>query len=258
MNTNERIYDKIRALLAKAESTDYPDEAAIYTAKAQELIATHAIDMALLEEREGRGEIITRIIDIARPYPKEKYLLLSGVARANNCRAILGVDLDEAMQRIEAGSFDSSKGKLATVIGYKSDLDAVELLFTSLLVQAVNEMLNHGMQINEWGENRTKSFRRSFLYQFAWRVGDRLAEATEAVRDGAAVSHGAALLPVLASRADAVDDALKERFPNTSTLRTSVTNIDGVVAGDAAGQRADIGSSRLQGDRRAISSNRQR
>ena len=141
--------------------------------------------MALLQEREGKGHVVTRILNIARPYPKEKYLLLSGVARANNCRAILGVDLDEAMQRIEEGSLDSSKGKLATVIGYESDLDAVELLFASLLVQAVNEMLGYGVQINEWGENRTKSFRRSFLYQFAWRVGDRLTEAAEAVRDEA-------------------------------------------------------------------------
>lgn len=254
MNHNERIYDKIRALLAKAESTDYPDEAAIFTAKAQELIATHAIDMALLEEREGRGQVITRIINIARPYPKEKYLLLSGVARANNCRAILGVDLDEAMQRIEEGTFDSSKGKLATVIGYESDLEAVELLFASLLVQAVNEMLGHGVQVNQWGENRTKSFRRSFLYQFAWRVGDRLSEAATAVRDEATESHGEALLPVLASRADAVDEAVKERFPNTTSLRTSVTNYAGVAAGDAAGRRADIGTTRLRGDGTPISS----
>lgn len=258
MNNHERIYDKIRALLAKAESTEYPDEAAIYTAKAQELIATHAIDMALLQEHDGKGQVVTRILNIARPYPKEKYLLLSGVARANNCRAILGVDLDEAMQRIEEGSLDSSKGKLATVIGYESDLDAVELLFASLLVQAVNEMFGYGVQINEWGENRTKSFRRSFLYQFAWRVGDRLAEAAESVRDEAAESHGPALLPVLASRADAVDEALKERFPNTSTLRTSVTNRHGVAAGDAAGKRADIGSTRLRGSEKAIPSHSQR
>ena len=258
MNHNERIYDKIRALLAKAESTNYPDEAAVYTAKAQELIATHAIDIALLEEREGRGDVITRIIDIARPYPKEKYLLLSGVARANNCRAILGVDLGEAMQRIEEGSFDSSKGKLATVIGYESDIEAVELVFTSLLVQAVNEMLGHGVQINQWGENRTKSFRRSFLYQYAWRVADRLQEATETVREEAADSHGTALLPVLADRADAVDAALKEKFPNTSTLRTSVSNIDGVAAGDAAGKRADIGSTRLRSQQKTIGSRSQR
>ena len=69
MNNHERIYDKIRALLAKAESTEYPDEAAVYTAKAQELIATHAIDMALLQEREGKGHVVTRILNIARPYP---------------------------------------------------------------------------------------------------------------------------------------------------------------------------------------------
>ena len=180
---------------------------------------------------------------------RDRYLLLSGVARANNCRAILGIELDVFEQRLSDGSFDPSKDKLATVVGYESDIAAVELLFTSLLVQGVNEMLDHGVQVNGWGENRTKSFRRSFLYQFAWRVGDRLAETSEVARDDAAVTHGAALLPVLANRADAVDSEVKERFPHTSNLRVSVSNADGVMAGDTAGRRADIGSTRVSGRR---------
>jgi len=253
MNKRERIYSKIRALLAKAESTEYPDEAAIYTAKAQELIALHAIDMALLEAKEGRGSIVTRIIEVPSPYPKEKYVLLSGVARANNCRAILGLEVATLRQLVDEGAFDSKKS-FATLVGYETDLDAVEMLFTSLLIQAVNEMLSHGIQINEWGENRTKSFRRSFLYQFAWTVGDRLAETTQLAREDAASSHGTDLLPVLASRVEAVDSAVKQRFPHTSTLRTSVSNYAGVLAGDAAGQRADIGSQRLRGNQPSISS----
>ena len=205
--------------------------------------------MALLQERDGKGNIITRIVEVPRPYPKEKYLLLSGVARANNCRAILGIEHHEFDQRLNNGTFDPSKDKLATVVGYESDLDAVELLFTSLLVQGVNEMLGHGVQVNGWGENRTKSFRRSFLYQFAWRVGDRLLETSKIAQDDAAATHGAALLPVLANRADAVDSEVKERFPHTSNLRVSVSNADGVMAGDTAGRRADIGATRLGGRR---------
>ena len=39
-----KITERVRALLAKAESTTFPDEAEAFTAKAQELIAQHAID----------------------------------------------------------------------------------------------------------------------------------------------------------------------------------------------------------------------
>ena len=67
METNDRLLHTIRALLAKAESTDYPDEAAALTAKAQELISAHAIDLALIEERTGRGEVVTRILFIPAP-----------------------------------------------------------------------------------------------------------------------------------------------------------------------------------------------
>ncbi len=252
MESRERIYAKIRAMLAKAESTDYPEEAATYTAKAQELISRHAIDLAMLETREGRGRITTRIINVPSPYPKEKFSLLGGIARANNCRAILGLEDSEFDDRLTDGFLDDYDGRLATVIGYESDLEAVELLFTSLLIQAVNEMLSHGTKVSAWGTNRTRSFRRSFLYQFAWTVRERLEEASQVVRHEAVETHGDSLLPVLADREQEVVDEVERRFPYTTSLRLSVSNYEGVLAGDAAGRRADIGTTRLRGQQPAI------
>lgn len=246
MEPQDRILAKVRALLAKAESTEYPEESAVYTAKAQELIARHAIDLALIEARQGRGVIATRLIEIPKPYPKEKFILLGGIARANNARAILGIERDTLDRLVADRSFFDFDGRLASVVGYESDLDAIELLFTSLLVQAVNEMLAHGSQITEWGENRTRSFRRSFLYQFGWTVRERLEEVRDQTRTEATDRHGDSVLPVLANREDAVLAEVDRRFPGTSPLRTSVTNADGVIAGDFAGRRADIGSTRLQ------------
>lgn len=40
----------MRALLAKAESTEFPQEAEALTARAQEMMARHSIDLALLEQ----------------------------------------------------------------------------------------------------------------------------------------------------------------------------------------------------------------
>jgi len=252
MEERDRILEKVRALLAKAESTQYAEEAALYTAKAQELIASHAIDMALLEEREGRGRIVTRLIQIPSPYPKEKFLLLGGVARANNCRAILGLERETVMRMADDGSLFAGDGKWATVVGHESDLDLVEILFTSLLVQAVNVMLAHGTQVNAWGENRTKSFRRSFLNQFAWTIRERLEAARDTARDVATTPSGDSALPVLVRRDEAVDQDVSERFPNVTSLRTSVSNHEGVLAGHDAGQRADIGTTRMGGRRRSL------
>src|SRR5207244_1555239 len=44
---------KVRALLAQAESTSFEAEAAAFTAKAHELMARHAIDVAFVWERDG-------------------------------------------------------------------------------------------------------------------------------------------------------------------------------------------------------------
>src|SRR5262249_11766348 len=119
-----RILDKVRALLAKAESTGFAEEAEALTAKAQQLMARHSIDEALLAAREGaRDEPAGCRVGIDSPYELAKASLLDVVAGANRCRSVWAKSLG-----------------FATVIGFQPDLDAVELLYTSLLVQATSAM----------------------------------------------------------------------------------------------------------------------
>lgn len=47
--SHSRMLTRIRALLAKAEATGFPQEAEALTAKAQELMARHSVDEALLD-----------------------------------------------------------------------------------------------------------------------------------------------------------------------------------------------------------------
>ncbi len=252
---NERILLRVRALLAKAESTPYPEEAAALTAKAQELITAHAIDLALIEEQEGSGEVVTRLIFIPAPYPKEKFTLLGGVARANNARAILGLEQDELNRMVESQELFAREGRWATVVGYASDLDRIELLFTSLLVQAVNAMLAEGSQVDAWGTNRTKSFRRSFLAGYGWSVRERLEAVRAASGGGSEVSSARepSIHPVLLRREERVVAEVDRRFANASTLRMSVSNGAGARMGHAAGERADLGSPRFAGRRPELS-----
>ena len=115
-------------------------------------------------------------------------------------------------------------------------------------------MLLHGSQTDPWGGNRTKSFRRSFFNQFSCIVSNRLAEAAELTRNAVDETRSDSLLPVLANREQAVEATVQDRFPDLRSMRTSVTNIAGVTAGQAAGHRADIGSSRLRGRQAALRS----
>ena len=50
------MLSRIRALLAKAEATEYAEEAEALSARAQELMAKYSIDQALLAAESGGGD----------------------------------------------------------------------------------------------------------------------------------------------------------------------------------------------------------
>jgi hypothetical protein len=220
----DAVVTKVRALLAKAESTDYPAEAEALTAKAQELITRHAIDRALLEP-EPRDEPIARRVHPDEPYAAAKSVLLAQVASANGCAAVWTEPLG-----------------FSTVFGYRDDVDTVELLNASLLVQATRAMTAAGRLAAPGARTRSRSFRRAFLFGFAHQIGERLREASAHETAEADARAGGSLLPVLARRGEAVDDAVRTAFPGaTFGRRHSVSDGAGWSAGRAAGQIASLG-----------------
>ena len=218
---------KIRALLAKAESTTFPEEAEALSAKAQELMARHRIDRVLLDTAAGVTDgPVGRRIWLDDPYADAKAQLLGTVAHANRCQSV---------QITGVGC--------CHVIGFPTDLDVVELLHTSLLVQATTALAAAGPQRDGRGRSRTRSFRQSFLVAYSWRIGQRLADAAASVEStavGDALAGGVDLLPVLARREAQVDDAVAVAFPRLSHRRTSVSNPAGWAAGTAAADVADL------------------
>jgi hypothetical protein len=190
----ERMLSKIRALLAKAEATTYAAEAEALTAKAQDLMTRHAIDEALLRAHDDEPtEVISLRVHIPSPYPGEKTSLINHVSLTNRCKLIW-------LERYA----------IATVVGTPTDVEAVELLFTSLLVQAVRAMAEAGAS-RPGSFDRSATFRRSFLASYAVRIGERLTSAAE----GATSSYGADLVPVLQREAEAVDREFQRLFPHT-------------------------------------------
>jgi hypothetical protein len=232
----QRVLGKIRALLAKAESTEFAEEAEALSGRAQALMAKYSIDHALLAAQTGDREAPGgRRVPVDNPYESPKVSLLHEVARANRCRTVWLQDVG-----------------MVTVIGFESDLDSVEMLFTSLLVQANTAMLRSGAKQDARGRARTRAFRQSFLISYAYRIGERLSEAAdhavkeaadeiEAQRDTPATT-GTALVPLLAARTQAVDDAVDEMFGGSLTVNRGprATDLEGWNSGRAAADMASL------------------
>ncbi len=234
VGVDDAVLAKVRALLAKAESTNFEHEADALTAKAQELIARHSIEDAMA--RSSSAERITpvaRRLAVDDPYAAAKSGLLGVVASANGVRAVW----DETFA-------------LMTLIGFASDLDVVAMLFTSLLMQASRSVLEAGKVTDRRGRSRTRSFRQSFYVAFSGRIHERLEMASRQATADAERDLGSEVLPVLASRQEEVDDATERMFPKLRKARgMSVTNQDGWLAGRVAAELASLGpeQSRLAG-----------
>ncbi|MEV6564094.1 DUF2786 domain-containing protein [Streptomyces kronopolitis] len=242
----DRALGRIRGLLAKAEATDYAEEAEALSAKAQELMARHSIDEALLDRADGPGggrpggPSAVRV-GIEGPYEQAKALLLDAVAAANRCQAVWAADVG-----------------FSTLVGFAPDLEAAELLYTSLLLQATSAMhragddhhralkAQGGTPVPRGRSRRTRDFRQTFLVAYADRIRDRLAAATAAATASASAAAGSDpaapdLRPVLAARHLAVEETTGALFPDTAPVRLrGVRDAEGWHQGTAAADRARL------------------
>lgn len=252
MTEDDRRLSTIRALLAKAEATEYPDEAEAFFNKASELISRWAIDEAMLwadADAAGREQPDELQLLLHAPYLPQKAVLVGAVATAHGCRAVRIV------------SPPGTGKEIISIVGFPTELRWVDTLVTSLLVQLTSAMLSRcpaGLT-----PSASASWRRSFIVGFAEEVGRRLEadrSAAAAERDAAvqgsapAAASGSGPSPapstalVLASRVDEVDSELRRRHPRLrSSWASSGRSASGRREGRAAGREASISRRGLGG-----------
>jgi hypothetical protein len=127
--TEDRMLQKVRALVAKAESTDSAPEREALIAKAEALMLKHSIDQAMLDMNRPADQRIKpealeyfQLADYGTPIRDQIVDLGQWVAYHFGCKIIF---------------FGLRRGKTtsavhATIVGFPSDLRSFQTLFTAL------------------------------------------------------------------------------------------------------------------------------
>lgn len=239
---------KIRALLDKAESTatDFPAEAEALTAKAIELMERYRIDEAMIADAkppQDRGKIIEKKFSIgAGPYVNTRMALATAIGDAHSVTVLTSNGL---------------RGKMLYLIGYETDVELTEMLYTSLLVQATSALSSPEVQADKpTGVHGTK-FARSFFMGFTDTIASRLRTSTSAAAADVPNVTGRSVALVLTDRRQSVEADVLRRYGQIRKARpvSPASSWDGRMAGVLAGNRADIRSDRRvsAGTQRALS-----
>jgi hypothetical protein len=226
----DALLSRIRKLLAMAEAEGLGDAAReTYNAKAAALIAQYGVDRALLEESQPRLFAAADLeLVVEPPYARDKAQLLAAVALPLGCRLV--------HRTRRAGTTVTHSGHL---FGMSADLERVQLLFTSLLVQ---QALGLAVAVPPDYED-ARAFRRSWMAGFAAAVHDRLVAAERAARERAEADRnsGSSVALVLADRSARVEAHVVSVYPKLRTMRSRQLSGSGRGAGYHAGESADLG-----------------
>lgn len=257
---SEKNYaDLISKLLLKAESTDSPEEAETFFAKAQELMTQYAIDEAMITAARKLG-------DKADDKITQQEFVTVGIYRyplSQLAYYVLLVNDIECIKLSEPGwrEIDGKVFKETEVlvgVGYESDLRRARTLETSLKLQAMraeNAWWDRYQELYR-GEKRGGHYqRRQFLQSFGAGVYEKLEAAANRGRDAAAEEHGVnSVALVIRDKSLAVRDEYERRFPNRRQTRRRLKGGDAWAHqhGYAAGQKADLGGPKVGGGKKQI------
>ncbi len=239
MDTDTKVFDKIRALIRKAESSEHEGEAEAFADAAARIALKNAIDLSTLGDSQGADDFGTFKYEMHMPYRKDKLGMLNGML------AVVGAYLYYSNMR------GTGKGGYfrVTIIGRKRVVESVWITFNSLCIQLDTAMLSYvdpasaaaAENPEHWADHKgylgtqKKKYRRSFAVGFTGSVIDRWQKMKRTMEDEIPGS-GLVLLSDYQRAKDAVTVSLGKR--SRSSIREG-------RAGAQAGNMADIGGTRL-------------
>jgi hypothetical protein len=230
----EALARRVRKLLDKAERTGNAHEAEAFSAKAAALIARHRIDPDRLTEPSTAGALGVRQLSLGRgAYVRARLALLIAVADAHDVRIVF---------------HNGPTGMVASAAGFDDDLGVVDVLYHSLHHQAARQM----GRLRRSTAAATQRHRRAFLFGYAERIGQILAEANDVAAEESDVAVNVGVQLAVRERTAAVDDFAARSWGRVrAARRPRAAEAHGWDRGARAAESADVGRSRLAG-RRAL------
>ncbi|ANE04466.1 DUF2786 domain-containing protein [Corynebacterium crudilactis] len=227
-----KAHHRITALLKKAESTNFEEEAEALILKAETLRQRYRIESLLIDPYNQdapvrSAKILATRVYLKAPWIRHQFKLLSSVARIHSCEALL-----------------ITKSGIATVFGEQDDVSHLVELFNSLNRQRDYFMKNSSGAREAQRNGETSSYRRSFMIAYANQITMLLTRAKEEAFDDlsthAPLAHNA-VVPVLEDRSAQSQEALKDSFPNTKSMIFKSTNPQGHFDGLDAANNSHLG-----------------
>lgn len=198
------------------------------------LMAKHGIEEAMLDAGRDKKEykLVNQSYRLGNPYPAQKAKILYNVSKAFGCESIY---IDDRTR--------------VRVFGFDNDQEKVFMLYGSLVIQMMNGLMS--AQVDKPKSVHGKSYNLSWINGYTITVCKRVRDAyTKAQNEMRESTTGMDL--VLLDKSVAVRNAFRAEYPHTFAVRsnTTVTHAGAYSAGVKAGNRADIGQTRVGGSTR--------
>lgn len=223
MGAQDRVLDRVRKLLALAESPNV-HEAAAAAARAQALISQHRLEAVLAAEaeaaaREQADPIEQEVLETSKRLRRWKTVLAAGLAGANGCLAFTRQGRGREQDLVLAGQAD--------------DRAAFHALWGWLVQTLTWLSASHG-------GGKGKRWHDDFRVGAALEVVDRLEAAARAPTETLTPEALVRIEPALAARAERVQRYAEEelRLKPGRSLRVDPEAFD---AGRRAGKALDLG-----------------
>lgn len=248
----EKVVDKIRKLLNKAEGTSNENEANTFFAKAQALMIKYAVDEAELiaKGERRREEIVTKCITIdARKTSRQDPLrsILNVIAECFNCKMWFTTLQKRDPQTGKLKKIRDPRSDNNFIAGFESDVQFVELMFYSVQMQLHSSILREMKKAKAGYEERGLKFGktvwlRNFTEGYLFRIGVRMQERYRRIEED--YGGGAAL--ALRDKKTLVDMWAEENLSNLEVTKNKQKKYDPYAQrqGREAGERADISGGR--------------
>ena len=249
MTTNTRDLAKMKAkiamMLAKAESTNFPEERDTFNAAAEKLMLRLGIARA---ELESVGEVkAEKVVKVSRTY--------KGIFAIANVTAAYSVATGFGHITGLQTSYNRGRERNLHLIGVQSDLNDLTQLLDSIELQMMSALAAWRKETADERRYLTameKELRdRSFLTGFGSTVGTRLRKARTV--EEATVAKGSGTDLVLVGKAQRVQEYMAQNYPNVRASHSRQGHsYAGSSAGRQAGEKANLGQKGL-GNRKGIS-----